>query len=368
MDVNVFSLAANQIKQAITLFADVGIPSLTFALAKNGISICEIDSAGALVVSCFFDARGFLVYSGVNEEILFTVDTLAIASSLKTCTSSCCLRLGFEGGDAQIIPKRLILTRTVDSPVTASSSSGLADRSPGATDQDDDPLSGAEAGSLSFRYEVPILECAPSVVKIDSSILENAYNKLSFLIRHSTMAQIVKEFTRMQKKKMKISSIYRASHQRVGVLFSSKVGGHAAQSSSSSPSNQANKGSREEIEVILLDETFSILPENAPDDQDFDFSGLRASQQIGIVTAPSIDSQISGVFSVKQLQNQLKSQLAKQIQCSLLPPSCTEEQGMVEDDEDTANAANDNDTVDAVLIIRQEMSLGVVNVVSPTIE
>ena len=119
--------------------------------------------------------------------------------------------------------------------------------------------------------------------------------------------------------------------------------------------------------MILLDETFSILPENAPDDQDFDFSGLRASQQIGIVTAPSIDSQISGVFSVKQLQNQLKSQLAKQIQCSLLPPSCTEEQGMVEDDEDTAHA-NDTVTADAVLIIRQEMSLGVVNVVSPTIE
>ena len=370
MDVDIFCLSANQVKSAIQIFADCGIPSLTFSLARHGISICELDSAGATVVSCFFDKNSFLVYNGVAEDILFTVDTLAIAACLKTSTSSCCLRLSFEGSDdagsaeAEIIPKRLILTRTVDSvaPPTSMSSE---------MDDYDDPLGATanDSGSLSFRYEVPILECAPSQVKIDSTILESSYNWLSIVIRHSTLSQIVKEFSRMAKKMIRISSYYRASDKKHGILFSSKIDGSASSSDSDSNKNN-NKGSKEEIEVVLLDEEFVQDPQGHHHHNqvgggggsccaDLELSGLKSSQQIAMSAAPHQDV-ISGVYSVKKLHNQQKSQLAKQVRLSLLPPRC--------DPGDNNDAADDEIKTAAVLIIRQESSMGVVNIISPSVD
>ena len=348
---DVMTLAAHSLKSCLSLFLDTGVPVLTFRIEPRGIFICESDSSQSIVVSASFARHSFHRFKTPRDErVVFSVDTTSIVQCLKTATSSCSVQFGFEGdvgskkGDQAdgLVPRKLVVVRTVDNKTVH------------------EAVNNPAASRLAFRHKIDILKCPPSQVFFNMEPIHTAAMQglqLSFVIRHSTLSNIVKEFGRLQRKEFVVSSCGRDS-----VLFSSEPPKQPALDGESGDrgggDDEGEDGRGQQLEVVLCDPQW--CDSVASDGMGMSSGGVDAelsdnNRMIVGMARPQEGFVIYGWFNLKILSRALKTQCSKEVQLFLIPPS-------ISTDDPRPRVVDD-----AVLVVRQEpLCLGEINVVVPS--
>lgn len=344
---DVMTLAAHSLKSCLSLFLDTGVPVLTFRIEPRGIFICESDSSQSIVVSSSFARHSFHRFKTPRDErVVFSVDTTSIVQCLKTATSSCSVQFGFEGcggsgegdqAEGGLVPRKLVVVRTVDNKTV------------------DEAVNNPAASRLAFRHKIDILKCPPSQVLFDMEPIRAAAMQglqLSFVIRHSTLSSIVKEFGRLHRREFFVSS--RGSDS---VLFSSDAPKHVGIDDGGGDDGSNAKDHGQQLEVVLCDPQWC---DSAGDEMGTALGGVDVelndhNRMIAGMARPRQGFVIYGRFNLKILSRALKTQCSKEVQLFLIPPamSTSEPPPSVVDD--------------AVLVVRQEpLCLGEINVVVPS--
>lgn len=350
---DVMTLAAHSLKSCLSLFLETGVPVLTLRIEPRGIFICESDSSQSIVVSSSFSRASFHRFKTPQDEtVVFSVDTNSLVQSLKTATSSCSVEFAFEGKadvndnlgtDTECwVPRKLVVVRTVDNKNVV-----------------DESVNNPTTTRLAFRHKIDILKCQPSQVFFDMGPIHTAAMmgvQMSFLIRHSTLANIVKEFSRLHTKEL---IIYGSGDDDDKVFFSSEPPRGKKEEGDDGDAGQDEEILQErgqQLEVILCDPQWRKSTDMMGDaawDVGMDDNPNR---MIVGISRPKKGVLIYGRFNLKILSRALKTQCSKDVHIFLIPPS-------VSSSSDPPPA----EVSDAVLVIRQEpVCLGEINVVVPS--
>lgn len=346
---DVMTLAAHSLKSCLSLFLETGVPVLTLRIEPRGIFICESDSSQSIVVSSSFSRTSFHRFKTPRgETVVFSVDTNSLVQSLKTATSSCSVELAFEGGDHDDphdesgfwVPRKLVVVRTVDNKNVV-----------------DDAVNNPTASRLAFRHKIDILKCQPSQVFFDMEPIHTAATmgvQMSFLIRHSTLANIVKEFSRLHTKDL---IIYGSGDDDDRVIFSSEVPQRRGQVMAEEEDKDTAEKRGQQLEVVLCDpqwrQSVDMMAGSFAEIADL---GDPPNRMIVGMSRPRKGVLIFGRFNLKTLSRALKTQCSKDVHIFLIPPAVS------------SNDPPPAEVPDAVLVIRQEpLCLGEINVVIPSI-